>query len=385
MKRSAVFAVVIVIMFLAAIIISGCTGLQPLDGSKTEQQRIEEIAKLEQELAKNVSKTKPANTTKVEEVTMPSPKSSSNKTSAAPKTATPSPAAVNTTKPASVTPTPKPTATTPEPAPVAKAPSAPITQPVTVDDKEAIVKVKENEQIKIKAKVSDPDNDSVTYAFNPPLNKQGEWKTKYGDAGEYYTKIIASDGKLTTEKRIKLVVERVNVAPMIEELKDVTIKEGETFSFAPKVTDPNKDQVQVTVSEPLKNGKFITDHTNAGEYPITVTATDGELKTEKKFKLIVKDVNVKPEVTNLKDITVNEGERVKIEPMVTDKDNDKYVVTISEPVGNDGIWQTDYTSHGKYTITVTVDDGKDQVVKDLRLTVNDINMPPEIVDITLYK
>lgn len=243
--------------------------------------------------------------------------------------------------------------------------------------------VKENDLMKLNAKVTDPDNDVVTYSFSAPLNKMGEWKTNYGDAGEYLVTLSATDGKLTTEQKIMIVVERVNVAPIINGVKDIKVNEGATVRFEPDVVDPNGDAVNIEVSEPLESGTFITDHTSFGEYTITVLATDGELETEKTFKLTVNDVNVLPEVTNLADITVKEGETVKIEPNVSDLDNDELIITISEPVGNDGVWETSYTDHGAYVVTVTVNDGKDTVTKNIKVVVGDVNMPPQIVDVYL--
>jgi len=243
--------------------------------------------------------------------------------------------------------------------------------------------VKENDLMKLNAKVTDPDNDVVTYAFSAPLNKMGEWKTNYGDAGEYLVTLSATDGKLTTEQKIKIVVERVNVAPVVNGVKDIRVNEGATVRFEPEVSDPNGDAVNVEVSEPLKSGTFVTDHTSSGEYTITVLATDGELETEKTFKLSVNDINVLPEVTNLADITIQEGETVTIEPEVSDLDNDELVITISEPVGNDGVWETSFTDHGAYVVTVTINDGKDIVTKNVKVIVGDINMPPQIVDVYL--
>jgi hypothetical protein len=243
--------------------------------------------------------------------------------------------------------------------------------------------VKENDLMKLNAKITDPDNDEVTYGFSAPLNKMGEWKTNYGDAGEYLVTLSATDGKLTTEQKIKVVVERVNVAPVVSGVKDIRVNEGATVRFEPEVTDPNGDAVNVEVSEPLKSGTFVTDHTSSGEYKINVLATDGELETEKTFKLIVTDVNVLPEVSNLADITVEEGATVTITPEVSDLDNDELTITISEPVGNDGVWETSFVDHGVYVVTVTISDGKDTVKKNVKVVVGDINMPPEIIDIYL--
>lgn len=249
---------------------------------------------------------------------------------------------------------------------------------------EQVITIKENEYVRLAVKINDPDQDRVTYTFSKPLNQRGEWKTNYGDAGEYLITITASDGKLTTNKKVKIVVGRVNVAPIIEGVKDLTVMEGATIKLEPKVTDPNKDPVTVKISNPLKNGVWVTDHTSAGVYKITVTASDGELETTKEMKLVVNNVNVLPVIDNIREvITIKEGETLKLEPKVSDLDDDPITVTISDPVGNDGIWEIGYTNHGSYLINVVADDGKDKVTKRIKLTVEDVNMPPEIVDVSL--
>ena len=245
------------------------------------------------------------------------------------------------------------------------------------------VKVKENELVSLKVKVVDPDQDQVSYSFSKPLEANGQWKTNYGDAGEYFVTITATDGKLTTEKNVKITVERVNVPPVISQSIDMVVKEGALIEFTPNVVDPNKDPLTVTVSEPLKEGAFKTDHTSAGEYQIRITATDGELASESSFKLTVENVNELPVISNVENLVVKEGETITLEPLVTDLDEDEITLTISDPVGDDGVWETSFTNHGEYFVTITADDGKDQVRQKIRVVVEDINMPPEILEVSL--
>lgn len=256
---------------------------------------------------------------------------------------------------------------------------------VAEQELEAIA-VKENELVRLKVQVTDPDRDIVTYTYSKPLNKDGEWKTNYGDAGEYIVTITASDGIQATEKKVKLVVERVNVAPIIAGLRNLTVREGEVVSFEPEVSDPNKDEVTASISEPLASGRWETDHASAGEYQIRVVATDGELESEQFFTLLVEDVNVLPEISNLPEsLTAEEGETVTIRPTITDLDDDPLTLTISDPVGDDGVWETGYTDHGTYFITVTVSDGKDKIVKRVNLEVVDVNQPPVIEDVLVER
>lgn len=257
-------------------------------------------------------------------------------------------------------------------------------QEVASDEEYTVIRVKENQTVKLRANIVDPDGDNVTYTFSKPLSKSGEWKTNYGDAGEYIVNILANDGKLNSEQKLKIVVERVNVAPTVEGVKDITVDEGKTVTFKPVVADPNKDPVTVAISEPLSTGTFATDHKSAGQYKIMVTASDGELQTEKAFTLTVNDVNVLPEIKNIADvIKVKEGQTVTLAPQVTDLDDDQVALSISAPVGDSGVWQTGYTDHGEYTITIIANDGKDKVTKKVTVVVEDVNVPPQIVDVYL--
>ncbi len=245
-----------------------------------------------------------------------------------------------------------------------------------------VIEVNENDLVRLDATVIDPDNDQITYSFGKPLTALGEWKTEYGDAGGYYVTLTATDGTHSVDQEILLVVNRVNVAPVITPVANMNYQEGDVIDFAPEVHDPNNDDVSIDVSAPLNDGRWETDHNAAGEYEIFVTATDGELSSEETFILRVGDVNVLPVLSGFeREISVEEGETVEISPSVEDLDGDDVVVTISEPVGSDGVWETGFTDNGQYTITVVADDGKNQVREVVVLTVGDVNMPPQIVDI----
>ncbi len=245
------------------------------------------------------------------------------------------------------------------------------------------ISVDENQELNLGVDIVDPDMDEVDYSFSAPLDSNGKWDTNYGDAGEYIVTITATDGVHTSTEDVNLVVNRVNVAPELSGVENIEAKEGDIIEFMPQAMDPNGDEVTMTVSAPLENGKFVSDHTSAGIYEIVVTATDGELTTTQTVSLIIEDVNVLPLIENVMDITVSEGETVTIEPVLSDLDNDELVLSINGPVGDDGVWETDFTDNGVYEITIRVDDGKDIVEKMITVTVEDINMAPEIVDIYL--
>ncbi len=253
-----------------------------------------------------------------------------------------------------------------------------------VDLADAItIEVDESDLVDLTAVVTDPDEDEVTYYFSEPLNEAGSWQTNYGDAGEYEVTLTATDGINTVEQLVLLVVNRVNVAPVIDTLEDLFYAEGDDIMFVPEVDDPNGDTIIITISAPLDEGEFETDHTSAGEYEITVTASDGELDSEETFTLSIEDVNVLPVISGIEDLEVSEGDTVTLDIEVEDLDGDDIEVTISDPVGDDGVWEIAFTENGEYSITITADDGKNIVEETITIVVADVNMPPEIVDVSL--
>jgi hypothetical protein len=253
------------------------------------------------------------------------------------------------------------------------------------NENQITITIDENELVNLNAIVTDPDEDEVTYFFSEPLSQRGSWQTNYGDAGEYDVTLTATDGVNTVEQMVLLVVNRVNVEPIISSLKDLFYSEGDEIIFEPSVEDPNGDEVTVSISAPLKDGRFDTDHTSAGEYEITVVASDGELESEKTFTLSIEDVNVLPVISGIKDLEVAEGDTVQLDLTVEDLDGDEVNISISDPVGDDGVWEVSFTDNGEYQITITVDDGKDIVKETFTILVSDVNMPPQIIDVTLNK
>jgi len=245
-----------------------------------------------------------------------------------------------------------------------------------------IIRVKEGELVRLKPVARDDDQDSIQYTFSSPLNENGEWQTNYGDSGEYDIAVTATDGKLATQKDVKLVVEKVNAAPIITNVGDISVFEGEIIKVEPKIVDPNGDKVSVEIGEPIgADGIWETDYDSAGEYMVDIIATDGAKTSKKTIEVVVNPKNVAPSITNVEDIQVEEGETLTINPTVTDLNGDEVTVEISAPVGNDGIWETDYTDNGVYEVTIKANDGQSITTKTIEITVGDVNRAPVIVDI----
>ncbi|MBW2981863.1 hypothetical protein KY343_03190 [Candidatus Woesearchaeota archaeon] len=265
-----------------------------------------------------------------------------------------------------------------------EAPEEVIEEPEPVLEGETItIVVDESNFVSLRPEAVDPDEDPIQFTFTAPLNEYGEWQTDYGNAGEYYITVTASDGLLETSREVLLIVNRINMPPVIEEIADIVVDEGSTLIVTPKVTDPNGDEFTVTITEPVgDDGVWEIGYQDHGQYSMNIIAVDIDgLTTEQEVMIDVIRKNMAPVIENVYDLELFEGDRVLIEPIVSDLNGDEVTTTISEPVGDDGVWDTAYTDHGVYEISVVASDGELETVQVAVVTVNDINKPPQIIDI----
>jgi hypothetical protein len=224
----------------------------------------------------------------------------------------------------------------------------------------------------------DPDGDPISYSFSEPLDASGEWLTEVGDAGEYRVTITASDGKAEVSQDVIIVVLSANQPPSIEPMGVVQVKEGETVSLEPVVSDPDGDQVSVSYSGWMTSSSKTASFTDAGEHIVTVSASDGLNTVSQDVKVIVENLNRQPILAPIADITIDEGDLVVIEPAAADPDNDALTITFTEPLNENGEWQTDIGDAGGYDVSVSVSDGVLTDTRSLTITVKSLNAPPEI-------
>lgn len=230
-------------------------------------------------------------------------------------------------------------------------------------------------------KAVDPDGQPVTYSYDPPLDANGVWQTRKGDAGTYYTNVSASDGKDTTVQMVIIAVGSLNKAPVIEGIdssKPITINPGDTLRLEPKVTDPNGDPVDISFEGWKTNLPYKVTSADAGNHTITIVADDGTSKSYQDVKIVVRAINRAPVLKSVSNLSVMEGELVAIKPIVTDADDDLVSFQFSKPLSEDGTWATKPGDAGTYPITVSASDGKSGVKTMFTLTVKRANLAPVI-------
>jgi hypothetical protein len=264
---------------------------------------------------------------------------------------------------------------------------------VVEEDVEAatVIIVEETELISLVTQAEDPDQDTIEFIFSNPLDEEGEWQTTYGDAGEYTITITVSDGELTSSKDVLIIVNKKEEVPTIDSFTPtdtaVTAKETDTVEFNVVASDLNEDDLSY---EWKLDGDKVSDddafdyetgYDDSGSHTVKVTVSDGSLSVDNLWSVTINNVNRKPVLEEISDITVMETETISIEPEAFDPDGDEVEFTISDPVGNDDVWETTYDDSGEYTVTVTASDGVDEVSQEVTIVVKNVNRAPQILEI----
>jgi len=109
----------------------------------------------------------------------------------------------------------------------------------------------------------------------------------------------------------------------------------------------------------------------------TVKDTEGNSLQSNEVTLQVEGVDNPPVLDYIADISVNENELIKITPHATDSDGDPITYSFTAPLNANGEWQTNYSSAGAYTVTVTATDITGLTdSQQVRIYVRNVNRPP---------
>lgn len=258
-----------------------------------------------------------------------------------------------------------------------------------------VIIVRETELISLKPKATDPDGDILTFTYTTPLDEGGKWQTDYGDSGEYTVTITVSDGELSATMNVLIIVNKKEEAPIIEEAvpKEGTLetKENSKLEFKVRASDLNNDPLTYlwklngdTVSEEASY-VYEVGYDAAGQHTIKVIVSDGVKDASKIWAVTVENINREPSLEEIVDIRTKENEVIVLEPKASDPDKDELIFTVDndnfEEVNGRFEWKTGYDDSGEYIVKVTVSDGTDEVSQDVKITVENVNRRPDIIDI----
>lgn len=155
------------------------------------------------------------------------------------------------------------------------------------------------DRLSIQAQANDPDGDEVTIRYQEPFNNRGVWQSEVGDQGEYTITVTATDGEDSTTQEVTIFLEPRNRAPVIIVEDEIVVNEGEMLRLRDYVTisDPDGDEVVVTYNGWMQTSSKQLDYTDAGEYVVTISASDEELTTTQEVGITVRNINRPPVFT----------------------------------------------------------------------------------------
>lgn len=249
----------------------------------------------------------------------------------------------------------------------------------------------ENETINITPLVTDIDGDAIqTHIHNAPFDLHKH--LSFEDSGEYTLRIEADDGYTATTHNISLIVENINRPPHIEAVGSSGV-EGQTLQVTVNVSDPDNENAVsnddnnliITYGSPLdQNGHYDADYDSERTINTWVEVNDGENIVREYVTLTIENMNRPPNIESIQDITIDEGDLINFS--ATDPDNqnnnsnDDQILThtFSALIPETGILQTTDEHSGTYNIHATVTDGEVNVSKDITVTINNVNRPPEV-------
>jgi len=253
------------------------------------------------------------------------------------------------------------------------------------------VNVKEGETVNLDCSFFDKEKDPIVVDYSGWMTST-TYTTNFESSGDHKVLVRATDGFTNSTKTITIHVENVPRAPIFDEhLKDMTITEGDIVTLKPVVSEPDVGEVvKMTYSQPFdKNGVWKSALGDAGTYPVSVVATSQGLSTKESFTLTVKMLNTAPVMKLIPNMTVEEGDTVKIVPDVADREDDPITVTYSGWMTSSSYTTTFDDAYPKgcstpgcsitYKVTVVASDGVLNASQDVYITVKDKNRPPVFV------
>ena len=199
------------------------------------------------------------------------------------------------------------------------------------------------------------------------------------DLNEMDEESESADETDTTETTEEEVVETELEAAEVDYsgYPNFEFNEGELVSFSSlKAVDPEGNEITYTFATPLNNdGEWQTTIGDAGQYLVTITASDGTLESSQEVVVVINSVNNPPVMELMDDLEVDEGETLTINPVVNDADDDELTITYSGWMTSD-TYTTTHDDSGIYLVTITVSDGISEVTEEITIVVNEVNLPP---------
>ncbi len=274
------------------------------------------------------------------------------------------------------------------------------------------VTVDENNPVEITLSGSDPDiEDKANLKYSVDHLPEGavlegnifKWTPTYDQSGSYPLTFTATDGQISVTQSTTIVVNHVNRPPVLEKIAAQSVDENVKLEFTVKGSDPDKEdagQISLSVAN-LPEGAVFDAQTGlfgwtptfeqSGEYTITFTISDSQQATASQdVPVTVRHVNRTPEFPAQAAQVTDENKTLTFTLLpASDPDKEDTGKLVYSAAGlPDGAtfdaatqtfnWTPSYEQSGEYTVTFTVSDGAFTVEQPVKITVKNVNLPPEL-------
>lgn len=156
------------------------------------------------------------------------------------------------------------------------------------------INVEEGDLVELNIEATDADGDDLIVVYPFLFDDDGTWQTEKGDAGNYELEGFVSDGKDDVIVPISIVVDKLNVAPVIEPIDDIIVDEGDTILIEVTATDEDGDDLTIEFSGFMTTDTYTTTYDDAGEYVVTVTVSDSTHEVSQDVAITVLNKNRPP-------------------------------------------------------------------------------------------
>lgn len=230
------------------------------------------------------------------------------------------------------------------------------------------------------------------------------WTPTFEQAGNFTVTYIVTDiAGATAQSTFKIQVNNVNRPPVLPDLQSFETNEGESFSIIlPVASDPDREDANklnyeiqgqpagANFNSTSRSFTWMPRYDQAGEYSLTYIVKDASGETaQATFKIVVKNINQLPQINDIGNQTVKEGEEVAFDVKTDDPDKeDKGKLSLSAnglPAGANFngttgkfSWVPREDQQGSYQIVFVVKDSEGaSTEKTVNITVEDVPPPPE--------
>ncbi len=229
------------------------------------------------------------------------------------------------------------------------------------------------------------------------------WTPQSGDQGTYTVIFTVADqgnglgSPIIDSETITLIVRGSNAAPLLADVLDKVVDEGQRLFFTLNATDPNSDTLTYS-AENLPEGATLDPQTGVfdwtptfnqvGDYAnIKVIASDGNKSRFDTFTIFVKNVNRAPQIVPLAPQFGLEGSPLEFAVTAGDPDGDGLIYSASNlPAGAlfnaasaTFSWTPGFEQAGAYTVTFTTADPAGLLdTTDVLLRIDPVNRAPII-------